>query len=78
MTTKTTINWWHQAPELDDNQSENLNGGSGFASVSISGGLGNVEINKSDGARISLKSEHGKLQYRSFRSHRGYSNHYFF
>jgi hypothetical protein len=78
MTTKTTVNWWHQASELDDRQSENLNGGSGFASVSISGGLGAVEINKSNGAQINLISKHGTLQYRSYRNRHGYSSHYFF
>ena len=78
MTTKTTVNWWHQAPELNDHQSENLNGGSGFMSVSISGGLDNVEINKGNGERINLTAKHGTLQYRSYRNRHGYSSHYFY
>ena len=59
MTTKTTVNWWHQATKLNDNQSESINGGSGFSSVSISGGLSNVEINKADGDRIKLTAKLG-------------------
>ena len=77
-TNKTTVNWWREAATLNDRQSEKLNGGSGFSSVSISGGLGAVEINKSNGAQINLTSEHGKLQYRSYRKTNGYSDHYFF
>jgi hypothetical protein len=78
MTTKTTVNWWYQASELDDHQSENLNGGSGFLSVSISGGLGAVQINKSNGDQVNLSSKHGTLQYRSYRNHHGCSSHYFY
>ncbi len=78
MNTKTTVNWWHQASELDDRQSEKLNGGSGFTSVSISGGLDAVEINRSNGAQIYLRSKNGTLQYRSYRNCHGYSSHYFF
>ena len=78
MTTKTTVSWWHQASELDDRQSENINGGSDFASVSITGGLGTVEINKSNGAQINLSSKSGTLKYRSYRNRHGYSSHYFY
>ena len=78
MTTKTTVNWWHQATKLNDHQSENLNGGSGFASVSISGGLSTVEINKSNGDQLNLISKYGTLQYRSYRNRHGYSSHYFY
>jgi hypothetical protein len=78
MTTKTTINWWHQAPDLNDHQSENINGGSGFTSISIAGGVSVVQINSSDGAQINLGSKHGILQYRSYRNRHGYSSHYFY
>jgi hypothetical protein len=77
-TNKTTVTWWHEATTLNDRQSEKLNGGSGFLSVAVNGGLGAVEINKSNGAQINLIAEHGKLQYRSYRNRHGYSNHYFF
>ena len=78
MTTKTTVNWWHRATELNDHQSENLNGGSGFMSVSILGGLNTVEINKDNGERIKLTAKLGTLQYRRYRDHHGYSSNYFY
>ena len=78
MSTKTTVNWWHQAAELNDRQSENLNGGSGFVSVSILGGLNSVEINKSDGVQVSLTAKHGTLRYSRYHNHHGYDDKFFF
>lgn len=78
MTTKTTVNWWHQASELNDHQSENLNGGSGLASIFISGGLGALQINSANGAQINVTSEHGTLKYSGFRNRHGYRSHYIF
>lgn len=76
MTTKTTVNWWHHAPEIDEQRSEELNGGSGFASIFVSGGLGALQINSSDGAQINLRAEHGTIKYRSYRNHHGFRSHY--
>ena len=76
MTTKTTVNWWHHAPEVDERQSENLNGGSGLASISISGGLSALQINSSNGAQINLSSEHGTIKYSSYRNRHGYRSHH--
>ena len=78
MSTKTTVNWWHQAAELNDRQSENLNGGSGFLSVSILGGLNSVEINKSDGVQVGLTTKLGTFQYRRYRDHHGHFSKFFF
>ena len=78
MSTKTTVNWWHQAAELNDRQSENINGGSGFLSVSVIGGLNSVEINKADGDQLNLTARHGTLSYRRYRNHHGYSSNFFF
>lgn len=77
MNTKTTVNWWHQASELNDNQSEHLNGGSGLTSISISGGLGAIQINSSNGAQINLSSKNSTLKYRSYHNRHGYCSHYF-
>jgi hypothetical protein len=80
MTTKMTIDWWHQAPELNDRKSENLNGGSNYASISvgISGGLGPVQINSSEGAQINLNHKNSTVRYRGYHSRHGYSSHYFY
>lgn len=78
MTTKTTVSWWHQAPELNDRQSEKLNGGSAFTSISISGGISQVQINKSNGEQVILTSQHSTLRYRRYRNFNGSSSNYFY
>jgi hypothetical protein len=80
MTTKIKIDWWHQAPELNDRQSENLNGGSDCAafSVGISGGIGAIQINDSNGAQINLNSKHSPVRYRGYHIHNGCRSHYFY
>ena len=80
MTTKMTINWWHQVPEINDHQAEHLNGGSSYASfdVGISGGIGAVQINSSNGAQINLNSKHSTVRYRGYHSRNGFHSHYFY
>jgi hypothetical protein len=80
MTTKMTINWWRQTSELNDHQSENLNGGSNYTSISvgISGELGPVQINSSNGAQINLNSKNSTVRYRGYHSYHGYHSHYFY
>jgi hypothetical protein len=54
MTTKTTINWWDQASELNDHQSENLNGGRYDQSVSVE--YGPLHVNFGDRKHFTIKS----------------------
>ncbi len=51
-----TVNLWN---ELDETQSENLNGGYygyTYQSIYIAGGVGSIQVNGGDGTQINLGS----------------------
>ncbi len=46
-----TVKLW---AELDDNQSEDLNGGYAYQPISIAGGVGALQVNGNGGTQINL------------------------
>jgi hypothetical protein len=54
---KMTVTLWAEITEIDENQSENLNGGNGHFNLYIAGGIGSVQQNGNDGLQVNVLSK---------------------
>ncbi len=64
---KLTVKSWDEITEIDESQSQNLNGGgysSQYIGVSISGGVGSLQVNGGNGTQINLLPKGKAPSYR--------------